>query len=300
MRHITVDFHYVIGQNTHVVDDAFLSPRDLARVIGASESSLKRWIDDGRLAVHRTVGGHRRIPVSEAVRFIRAHRHPVIDPRPLGLHAAAVQVADGGLEQRLAEALLASDAATAESLVTGAFAAGMGLAAIGDGPVRGALRTVGERWKHGPHGIAQEHIASLIIQRTLHRLQGMLPEPARTAPLAVGGAGDDDPYELPSLLVSLVLQEAGWRTLDIGARTPRASVVAAASEHRARLVWRSWTWSAAPEAALDDLRRLTAAVAPLTVIAGGQLLAPLRLPNAENLVPMASLGEVAAFARGAR
>ena len=40
-----------------------LSPRELAEAVGVSESSLKRWADRGRVHVHRTEGGHRRIPV---------------------------------------------------------------------------------------------------------------------------------------------------------------------------------------------------------------------------------------------
>ncbi|HEX9106572.1 MAG TPA: MerR family DNA-binding transcriptional regulator, partial [Longimicrobiales bacterium] len=50
---------------------SYLSPRELAEAVGVSESSLKRWADRGVLAVERTAGGHRRIPLGEAVRFIR-------------------------------------------------------------------------------------------------------------------------------------------------------------------------------------------------------------------------------------
>jgi excisionase family DNA binding protein len=48
-----------------------LSPRELAAAVGVSESSLKRWADEGRVKVARTAGGHRRIELAEAVRFIR-------------------------------------------------------------------------------------------------------------------------------------------------------------------------------------------------------------------------------------
>ena len=48
-----------------------LSPRELAQAIGVSESSLKRWADAGQIRVARTAGGHRRISIADAVRFIR-------------------------------------------------------------------------------------------------------------------------------------------------------------------------------------------------------------------------------------
>ena len=64
-----------------------LSPKELADAIGVSESSLKRWADAGRLQVARTEGGHRRIPIAEAVRFIRDTGAVVVRPDLLGLLA---------------------------------------------------------------------------------------------------------------------------------------------------------------------------------------------------------------------
>ena len=62
-----------------------LSPKDLANAIGASESSVKRWTDQGRLEITRTSGGHRRIAVTEAIRFIRENQLPLLQPEVLGL-----------------------------------------------------------------------------------------------------------------------------------------------------------------------------------------------------------------------
>ena len=57
-----------------------ISPRHLAEAIGMSESSLKRWADRGFLSVTRTAGGHRRIAVQEAIRFIRSRELTILDP----------------------------------------------------------------------------------------------------------------------------------------------------------------------------------------------------------------------------
>ena len=67
---------------------SLLSPRDLADAIGVSESSLKRWADAGKIQVSRTDGGHRRIPLAEAVRFIRATGAQVVRPDILGINCA--------------------------------------------------------------------------------------------------------------------------------------------------------------------------------------------------------------------
>src|SRR4051794_17870331 len=65
-----------------------LTPKELADAIGASESSLRRWVDGGRLRISRTAGGHRRIPVEEAVRFIRETGATLVRPEMLGLALA--------------------------------------------------------------------------------------------------------------------------------------------------------------------------------------------------------------------
>ena len=46
---------------------AFLSPRNLAAAVGVSESSVKRWADEGRIRTALTPGGSRRIQLREAV-----------------------------------------------------------------------------------------------------------------------------------------------------------------------------------------------------------------------------------------
>ena len=51
-----------------------LTPHDLAEALGVSESSLKRWIDAGRIRASRTEGGHRRVALDDALAFIQIGR----------------------------------------------------------------------------------------------------------------------------------------------------------------------------------------------------------------------------------
>src|SRR3954471_14419857 len=51
--------------------DSLLKTRQVARALGVSVSTIKRWVDSGTLRASRTVGKHRLIRRSEALRFAR-------------------------------------------------------------------------------------------------------------------------------------------------------------------------------------------------------------------------------------
>ena len=67
-----------------------VSPKQVARVIGVSESSLKRWCDQGLIRMVRTAGGHRKMQISEVIRFVREHNHKLVNPELLEIGRAHV------------------------------------------------------------------------------------------------------------------------------------------------------------------------------------------------------------------
>src|SRR3954454_15061049 len=100
--------------------EKLLTTKELAEAIGASESSLRRWTNGGAIRTSRTVGGHRRIPLSEAVRFVRETGATVVRPDVLGL-PAAVGVGGAGDDEVLYRALLDGDARAARGRVVGMY-----------------------------------------------------------------------------------------------------------------------------------------------------------------------------------
>src|SRR5690349_24658833 len=96
-----------------------LSPKQVARAIGVSESSLKRWCDSGRIPMARTAGGHRRMRLADVVRFVRDEGQPLVAPEVLGLPSvtdgAQLGLRRGG--ERLTEVLLSGQEEAARRLL---------------------------------------------------------------------------------------------------------------------------------------------------------------------------------------
>lgn len=272
-----------------------LSPRQLAQATGVSESTIKRWVDGGRLKASRTAGGHRRIDVDEAVRFLRRHGIVPTSPEVLGVpmpfreERPTLEQAAGKLEQ----ALLEGNAEEVRGLIFGLYIVGHAAAAIIDGPIRAAMSRIGEIWGERSEGIFLEHRASDLCAQALHQLRAWM-KVEDDAVVAVGGAIEGDPYQLPTLSVALVLCDLGVEAVNLGPDCPYETLIDGARAHRARMVWLSVTSLHSPGQivpAISDLAgRLEREGAALIV--GGQGLqerSVSRVPNLHHLADLSHL-----------
>jgi methanogenic corrinoid protein MtbC1 len=259
-------------------------------------------VDEGMVSAHRTAGGHRRILRSEAIRFLRESGTPLLRPELLGLpevaldRSAAATVPDA---QRFFQYLLTGDAPRSRGLLQSLYLSGATVARLLDDLVRTAMHDIGELWQHSERGIFHEHRATDLVIQALHRLRPLLPERGPSAPTALGGALEHDPYLLAPLGAALVLESVGMEATNLGPRTPSSTLVTAATDLRPVLVW--VCVSVAEDTAyvrgevLDLRRRLPAAI---SLIVGGSRLALLELPDAPGLLRGHTMAELAAFAKG--
>ena len=280
-----------------------LTTRELSLALGVSESSIKRWADDGTIEAARTLGGHRRIPLAEAVRFVRETRAPLARPELLGLPDLAAAgdqpVEPGDAAERLLASLRAGAAAEARGIVQALFVAGQPVAAIVDGPLQRAMTKIGEEWRHDAAGIAREHRATDIAIQSLNQLRALLAPPL-DALVAAGGAPSGDPYILPSLAAATVLAAEGMRAENLGPDLPIPALRGAIAALRPALVWISVSRAVQPDRLAGEIAALAQSVRRdgVSVVVGGRALSPRLLPSLANLHVGGSMAELAAFARG--
>ncbi len=285
-----------------------ISPRDFAEAIGVSESSVKRWIDQGGLGAARTAGGHRRIQRDEALRWLRETQTPLLRPERLELPEATASVTRATSLDSSAEryhALLVSGAEVdARGLLAGLFIAGHAVSRIADDIIRPALARIGTLWEHGDEGIFIEHRATAICIQSIRELAVLStptspdPEPD-PRPVAVGGAPSGDPYLVAPALAALALTEAGFQAVNLGPDTPLPVIELAAARLNARLVCLSF--GAAPSE--RQVREVSVFAGRLRqsgihLSLGGRHVDALHPERLSNAFVGRSLGELSAFARG--
>ena len=218
--------------------EELLSPKQAAKAIGVSESSLKRWCDQGLIETEKTIGGHRKLRISDVIRFIRERDHPVANPEILGLpslnrHLVTNFEKSGEL---LAQALLDGNEGLARQIIFEYYLARGSISAIFDDVVCKAFVEIGCRWKDESAHVYQERRSCEILQRSLFEIRRTQLEPDPNW-IACGGTFEGDGYSLPTKMVELVLRDAGWNAVSLGSSIPAESMIQAISETKSKLFW---------------------------------------------------------------
>jgi len=189
------------------VVEKLLTSAEVARLLGVTAGSVKRWADLGLLRCARTAGRHRRFSAEEVDRFARERGGSLARPSRwldrLLSGCDAHQLLSDLYSER---AHLGSWWHVAEALV----------------PVLGEI---GERWVDGTLSILEEHVASERLTRALAQLADQLPGRSG-APRMLLATAEGEEHTLGLSLVELVVREWGWPVVWAGRRTPLAEIVA--------------------------------------------------------------------------
>jgi len=234
------------------------SPNQVARCLGVSEASIKRWCDKGILAFTKTAGGHRRIPVHVVLDFVRENDFTLAQPEMLEL-PPSVGAGSRTLDQAcrlFGQALEQGDDSRCLQLTLDLRLAGRDMAVIGDRVIAPAFQALGQRWEHGEAEVYQERRGVEITRHVLSRLKDTLAPPAPAAPTAIGATLPGDPYSLPGQLCELVLLEQGWQARFLGSELPMETVARAVQDLGPRMLWLSVSVAEVPEDFVRDYGQL--------------------------------------------
>lgn len=245
--------------------------------MGVSESSLKRWCDRGVIQVHRTAGGHRKIPVASVVRFVRGNQRELVRPEIIGLPGRPDDSLGtfANAVSPLVTSLTAGDMDTCQQIAFSFYLQGRTVAEICDDLFTPALARIGDQWNHGDIEIFEEHRAFEMLVKMLHEFRGAIDNPRKSAPLAMGGTADGDRYAMPTQMIELALLETGWQATSLGTSLPFPTLLSAIQQNRPRLFWLSVSAVADASMFLQELNHFSEVASRRTsVFVGGRALTP--------------------------
>jgi excisionase family DNA binding protein len=254
----------------------FLTTRQLSRVWLVSEATIKRWADTGQLKSSRTVGGHRRFPLAEVMRFQTE--------RGLGAANAGASVATataasksekfeaGQAAEQFLQAVRRGHAGEATALLLEAHMLGAGLDLIFDEVVAPSLRRVGDLWYGEEMSVAEEHLATSTATRAVESLAASTRRAGAKAGAAVCCAAEEEMHTLPVLCAQAVLEGAGWDVRNLGGHTPFFALAEYVEKQRPALVCVSATLQRELEHNARDYAQLSAAARACgaRVVLGGE------------------------------
>ena len=235
-----------------------ISPKQVARAIGVSESTLKRWCDRGLISMTKTAGGHRRMELDAVVRFLRDSGHEIVEPELLGLPAAVGQTGWtlNRACERISSALVAGEETVVRQVVFDLLLAGHTVTAIFDDVLAPVMHQIGEKWACGEAAVYQERRACEICMRLLHELRSTTASIEDASPTAIGGTIENDIYTIPVTMAEVLLRSIGWMATEIGTNLPFDTMRKAVSETRPRLFWLSVSFISDEEAFVAGINDL--------------------------------------------
>ena len=140
-----------------------------------------------------------------------------------------------------------------------------------DGLLADAMRLVGERWETGQWSVAEEHLASQTLLRSLDRIRPRQGPDGRIGPLAVLAGVAGEQHMLGLVCLGQVLAERGWTVANLGADVPTPDLVRFLARNEARLLALSASDPDRLDALGDAVHAARATRRRLPILVGGRL-----------------------------
>lgn len=256
-----------------------LSTVDVARLFNVTETTVKRWADDGTLKCQRTPGGHRKFEMRHVVEFAENHSFeptgilemPAGDALGTRIELAVLHRDFQALVEAFMEKALSPDPMDLYVLFSYLYEHRIQLWEIYDLVLQPGMQRIGEQWKQGKIGIGQEHRASYETLDALARLQAEVREKPPTGNSVLLACLGEEAHEIGLRCIANLFESEGWGTHYVGARTPVEAIVEIARELKPTLVAVSVTQSGRGIPTQEGLRSLSSALQKLKVrlVVGG-------------------------------
>lgn len=169
----------------------------------------------------------------------------------------------------LVDVLVAANRETAERLVDD-YGAAMDSAQLYAELLAPAMREVGERWQRDEISVAEEHIATGLMEELLARdYRRSFARPRNSRDTIVMSCLEGERHVLGLRMCANLLEAAGFRVIFLGADLGHAQITAAAQAHQASALVLAAYGESAGDRAVDVVQRLRCSGIRSPIMIGG-------------------------------
>ncbi len=256
-----------------------LSTKEVASLLHVTETTVKRWAEEGKIPHTKTLGGHRKFLMNDIVDFAEQAKLRISGLIPPPISSKQFEELEFGVQTRnygklskiFFEEALQADRAGIFELLLYLAKHHIPFTSIADEIIRPAMVRIGELWESGKLEVNQEHRASQAITEAMIRLSPELHRKPSNGLSVVCACPEGEYHEigLRSLLYSL--ETEGWGSHNIGANTPFDTLLSFVKAMRPELICLSLTNPRRKKDILEGLASLhnIAASYGAVVILGG-------------------------------
>lgn len=216
-----------------------LTPKQVARAMGVSESSVKRWCDAGLIHSTVTAGGHRRLSLESVQEFLKTNNHLNIDPDIFSLNFSfgkSERALERGKDD-FVDAYLHGSESQMRQIIADYLDAGRAPAVIFDHILFAARDEIRRRIQIGKVDPYVDRFGAEICLRLMFELRSGFPSPKTTAPTAFTASLDGATDALRVDTADVLLYHQGWKSRAVGTMIPFQQLELLIREHRPDLLY---------------------------------------------------------------
>jgi len=231
------------------VQKTILSTADVARLFNVTETTVKRWADEGTLKCQKTPGGHRKFAIRNVIEFAEVNNFepvatltmPESDERGPAVQVAILARDFPTLVGAFVQKALSPDPLDLFRFLSYLYEHRIHLWEIYDKVLSPGMAVIGTQWERGEIDISHEHRASYETLDALAKMQTQILVKPATGKSVVCACLGDEAHEIGLRCASNLFESEGWKSHYLGARSPHSSVIAAIRELRPDVVCLSMT-----------------------------------------------------------
>ena len=242
-----------------------LSTHEVAALFNVTETTVKRWADEGQIQCSKTLGGHRKFELNNIIKFAENNEISLtgVLPPPIGA-AQQEQLQLGVLTrnyQKIADVFLQealqSDREGLTELLLYLLKHHIPFCIIADEIIRPALVQVGDLWEKGKISIHQEHLASQAVTEALIRIAPEVHRKPSNGLSAAFACVEGELHDIGLRCLAYSFESEGWKIYYLGANTPMDSISSFVNLLKPEMVALSFTMMENKEIMKNDFQILS-------------------------------------------